>query len=117
MVMRYESIRSELSLPFLQELWQNCFGILPGFYQFTRPFVVVTPFPGGLLAFFDSFLVRLPGGQVRQNATHGYPDSLPTGPPTARAGDPTVPSPAGRRPPRSLSTATRSVRPNRCAAL
>jgi hypothetical protein len=26
--MRYESIRSELSLPSLQELWQNCFGIL-----------------------------------------------------------------------------------------
>ena len=28
MVMRYESIRSELSLPSLQALWQNCFGIL-----------------------------------------------------------------------------------------
>src|SRR6266436_5524055 len=28
MVMRYESIRGELSLPSLQELWQNGFGIL-----------------------------------------------------------------------------------------
>jgi len=27
MVMRYESIRGELSLPALQELGQNCFGI------------------------------------------------------------------------------------------
>src|SRR5215471_15630357 len=78
-----------------------------GFYQFTRPFVVATPFFGDLLAFFDSFLVRLPGGQVPQNATHGHPDSLPIGLPTARAGDPTGPSPAVRRPPRSLSTATR----------
>src|SRR5713101_5093462 len=83
-----------------------------GFYQFTRPFVVVTPFSGGFLAFFDSFLVRLPGGQVPQNAMHGYPDSLPTGPPTARAGDPTGLSPAVRRPPRSLSTATRRAKPN-----
>ena len=26
-VVRYESIRGELGLPSLQELWQNCFGI------------------------------------------------------------------------------------------
>src|SRR6266581_6468583 len=83
-----------------------------GFYQFTRPFVVATPFSGGLLAFCDSFLVRLPAGQVPQNATHGYPESLPTGPPTARAGDPTGPSPAVRRLPPSLSTATRRARPH-----
>jgi hypothetical protein len=86
------------------------FDLLLGFYQFMRPFGVATPFSGDLLAFFDSFLVRLPGGQAVQNATHGYPDSLPTGPLTARAGDPTGPSPAVRRPPRSLSTATRRVR-------
>jgi hypothetical protein len=27
MVVRYESIRGELGLPSLQELWQNCFGV------------------------------------------------------------------------------------------
>src|SRR5438552_11435332 len=90
---------------------QRSFFRLP-FYQFTQPSVAVSPFSGNLVDFFDSFSVRFLRGQGPQNATHGDRDSLPTGPPTARAGDPTGPSPAVRRPPRSLSTATRRARPH-----
>src|SRR5215475_14195664 len=82
------------------------------FYQFTQPFVAARPFSGDLLDFFDSFSVRLLRGQGPQNATHGDRDSSPGDPPNARAGDPTDPSPAARRPLRWLSTATQSTRPN-----
>jgi hypothetical protein len=67
---------------------------------------------GNLLDFFDSFSVRFLQGQESQNATHGDRDSSLGDPPNARAGDPTDPSPAARRPPRWLSTATRPIRPN-----
>src|SRR5438874_12546472 len=85
--------------------------VLP-FYQFTQPSVAVSPFSGNLVDFFDSFSVRFLRGQGPQNATHGDRDSLPTGPPPARAGDPTGPSPAVRRPPRPLSTATARAQPH-----
>src|SRR5712691_9220571 len=97
--------RLSLGMPFPPRI------LLP-FYQFTQPSVAVSPFSGNLVDFFDSFSVRFLRGQGPQNATHGDRDSLPTGPPTARAGDPTGPSPAVRRPPRSLSTATRRARPH-----
>src|SRR4029450_12204458 len=82
------------------------------FYQFTQPSVAVTPYFVNLVDFFDSFSVRLLRGQGPPNATHGDRDSSPSNPPNARAGDPTGPSPAARRPPRWLSTATQSTRPN-----
>src|SRR6476660_7671064 len=90
-------------------LW---FHIKLPFYQFTQPSVAVSPFSGNLLDFFDSFSGRLLRGQGSQNAMHGDRDSSPGDPPNARAGDPTDPSPAARRPPRWLSTATRPIRPN-----
>jgi hypothetical protein len=62
--------------------------------------------------FFDSFSMRRLQGQGPQNATHGDRDSSPGDPLNARAGAPTGPSPAARRPPRWLSTATRPTRPN-----
>ena len=82
------------------------------FYQFTQPSVAVSPFSGNFVDFFDSFSVRFLRGQGPQNATHGDRDSSPGDPPNARAGDPTDPSPAARRPPRWLSIATRLTRPN-----
>src|ERR1700704_2843359 len=82
------------------------------FYQFTQPSVAVSPFSGNLLDFFDSFSGRLLRGQGSQNATHGDRDSSPGDPPNARAGDPTGPLPAARRPLRWLSTATQPTRPN-----
>src|SRR6516164_4391259 len=82
------------------------------FYQFTQPSVAVSLFSGNLLDLCDSFSVQLLRGQGPQNATHGDQDSSPGGPPNAPAGDPTGPSPAVRRPPRSLSTATRSIGPD-----
>src|SRR6516164_7050528 len=86
--------------------------ILLPFYQFTQPSVAVSLFSGNLLDLCDSFSVQLLRGQGPQNATHGDQDSSPGGPPNAPAGDPTGPSPAVRRPPRSLSTATRSIGPD-----
>src|SRR5882724_9894359 len=82
------------------------------FYQFTQPSVSVSPCSVNSLDFFDSFSVRLLRGQGPQNATYGDRDSSPGDLPTARAGDPTGPSPAARRPPQWLSTTTRRARPN-----
>src|SRR2546421_3405954 len=96
------TIRTQHISPFLQ---------LP-FYQFTQPSVAVCPFSGNPLGLFDSFSVRLLRGQGPQNATHGDRDSSPGDPPNARAGDPTGPWPAARRPLRWLSTATQPTRPN-----
>src|SRR2546430_13409997 len=85
--------------------------ILP-FYQFTQPSVAVSLFSGNPLDLCDSFSVQLLRGQGPHNATHGDQDSAPGDPPNARAGDPTGPSPAVRRPLRWLSTATQPTRPN-----
>src|SRR6266852_1573389 len=109
--------RGGTARPFVSTPWGRAASLAPSlrylpFYQFTQPSVAVSPFSGNLVDFFDSFSVRFLRGQGPQNATHGDRDSLPTGPPTARAGDPTGPSPAVRRPPRSLSTATRRARPH-----
>src|SRR5919205_3417538 len=82
------------------------------FYQFTQPSVAASPCSGNPLDFFDGFSVRLLQEQGPQNARRGDRDSSPGAPPNARAGDPTDPSPAARRPPRWLSTATRLIRPN-----
>src|SRR5438128_6239810 len=82
------------------------------FYQFTQPSVSASPCSVNPLDFFDSFSVRLLRGQGPQNATYGDRDSSPGDPPNARAGDPTGPLPAARRPPQWLSTATRPTRPN-----
>ena len=81
-------------------------------FHFTQPSVAVSPFSGNFVDFFDSFSVRFLRGQGPQNATHGDRDSSPDDLPNARAGDPMGPSPAARRPPRWLSTATRPTRPN-----
>src|SRR5215831_13221567 len=86
------------------------------FYQFTRPSVAVSPFSGNHLGLFDSFSVRRLRGQGPQNAPHGDRDSSPGDPPNARAGGPMGPSPAARRPPRWLATATQPTRPNASAA-
>src|SRR4030095_12759306 len=82
------------------------------FYQFTQPSVAVSPFSGNFVDFFDSFSVRFLRGQGPQNATPGDRDSSPDALPHARAADRMGPSPAARRPPRWLSTATRPTRPN-----
>src|SRR5206468_6211406 len=82
------------------------------FYQFTQPSVSASPCSVNPLDFFDSFSVRLLRGQGPQNATYGDRDSSPGDLPNARAGDPTGPSPAARRPPQELSTATRPTKPN-----
>ena len=103
--------------PSLTTLWKRSTApMILGFYQFTQPFVVVSPFFGHPLDFFERFSVRLPGGQVPHNAAHGYRASSRAGPPNGRAGDPTDPLPVACRPPRWPSTATRPARPNGSAA-
>src|SRR4030095_14743265 len=82
------------------------------FYQFTQHSVAVSPCFATLLDFFYSFSVRLLQGQGPQNATYGDRDNSPGDPLSARAGDPTGPSPGVRRPPRWLSPATRPTRPH-----